>query len=355
MEFLAPLANADDYPKPTVFALAKKQLTDQKTQQQSRRVAPAGSVILATLDHARSGLFVIAKAMTNRVVWLPSYHCPALVEPFIAAGKQVEFYPVTEFLTPDFSFLTQHCKAEDALVGVRFFGFESAVKQLAQWCQQQNIFFIEDLAHAAFADEIHGDVAVTSLAKFFPVPAGGELLIKPLSEHIAPLSRELNKLASDNTQKITALLRRIIHKLGIKQATSYRYFLANNVTKNISRHNLCQINNADSQAIAQARIENYHYLVKQISSSPYGKVLLPILAEGEVPYVIPFLLNDVEGFTHIRQQGIQIYRWEELAPSSCSHSQKYRELLIQLPCHQDLSRADLDFISAVLVNKLPTH
>ncbi len=350
MEFLAPLANAGDYPKPTVFALAKNQLVDPNSQQQSRRIPPAGSVILATLDHARSGLFVIAKAMTNEVVWLPSYHCPALVEPFIAAGKQVEFYPLTEQLTPDYSFLQQHCNGNEALVGVRFFGFDSGVKQLAQWCQQQGIFFIEDLAHAAFADKIYGDVAVTSLIKFFPVQTGGELLVKSQSRHIASLNIELNKLATNNSQKIKSLLNRIIQKLGVKSSTNYRYFLANNVTKNISRSNLIQINRADSQAIAQARINNYHYLVNKISDSPYGKVLFPSLAEGEVPYMVPFLLNNIQGFTHIRQLGIQIYRWEELAPVQCHNSQEYRALLVQLPCHQDLSHADLNVISTVLLN-----
>ena len=80
-----------------------------------------------------------------------------------------------------------------------------------------------------------------------------------------------------------------------------------------------------------------------------GHLLMPDLEDHVTPYVVPFLLNNEAGFNYIRQQGIQIYRWEEIVPTTCVISNKYRSLLIQLPCHQDLTKQELDYIVAVLM------
>ena len=58
-----------------------------------------------------------------------------------------------------------------------YFGLENSVKQVLEVVRSHNCLVIEDLAHAALANELNGDYGVTSLQKFYPVTTGGELLI----------------------------------------------------------------------------------------------------------------------------------------------------------------------------------
>ncbi len=84
-----------------------------------------------------------------------------------------------------------------------------------------------------------------------------------------------------------------------------------------------------------------------LAYSPLGRLLWPQLPEHSAPYVVPFLLNDSSSFDLLRKRGLQVFRWEELAPTSCSVSLDYRNRLIQIPCHQDLTAADIQQIIQV--------
>ena len=96
--------------------------------------------------------------------------------------------------------------------------------------------------------------------------------------------------------------------------------------------------------IRNKRRENFEFIVKNINNPDVGNALFKQLETEDIPYVIPFLLEDEKFFFDLRKKGIQILRWEEVAVSDCSVSQDYRSRLIQIPCHQQLSTRQLTFI-----------
>jgi len=79
-----------------------------------------------------------------------------------------------------------------------------------------------------------------------------------------------------------------------------------------------------------------------------GRVLQTTLATDDVPYVLPFLLNNKDDFVKVRQAGVQCLRWEEAAITDCTISQDYRYRLIQLPCHHQLTTVDITAIIQIL-------
>jgi perosamine synthetase len=72
------------------------------------------------------------------------------------------------------------------------------------------------------------------------------------------------------------------------------------------------------------------------------------LEPNAVPYVFPFLLHDDDDFDYIREQGIQILRWEEFTPSDNKDVETLRERLIQIPCHQNLTFIELQKIITII-------
>lgn len=357
MQFSAPLADARNYPLPIIKALpTQRQLTNNG---EPRGLAPNIANRWIT-DHARSALYLLAKSLESKVIWVPTYHCPALIEPFLAANKQIKLYPLTATLLPDYEYLRQHHQPEEAVVGVRFFGFDCGISELADFCRNSHSLLIEDLAHAAFFDRLIGHAAVTSLVKFYPVKIGAELLLNESWPNADKVQRTYQKLPNNGLEKLNRFINKIANKIiRTNTKSQFRYFNLQSVSRNIPPDDLAIIHGSAQQDIIAKRRNNYQSLANGLKISALGEVLFTTLADNTVPYVLPFLLHgDIKksaaSFDFIRQQGIQIYRWEELAFSECQISQDYRHRLIQLPVHQDLTEQQLDFIIHVFTTHRDT-
>jgi dTDP-4-amino-4,6-dideoxygalactose transaminase len=90
-------------------------------------------------------------------------------------------------------------------------------------------------------------------------------------------------------------------------------------------------------------------LYQALKNSSTGQPFIKI-EQDTVPYVFPFLLNNSEDFHYIRSQGIQILRWEEFYPTNNHYIERYRTRLIQIPCHQGLTKQEINKI-ILIINK----
>lgn len=345
VQFLRPLADAKQFAEPKILALPVK-----------KRIVKGPTVLWTCFaghrlvyNRARSALFHIACVLDDATFWLPAYHCRSLVEPFLVAGKAVSFFPVTERLDPDIDYLLRHLSPGDVVTGIRYFGFDCGVRALADLCRDRGCLLIEDLAHAIFARRLYGDLAVTSLAKFYPIKSGGELCFPESSIYEGPLE-SLRELLPGRAQE---LARKALRKAypGVRQIASkepYRYFKPTEMSRNIRGVDGLLISRQAVGPLVARRRSNYGFLADSLRAASTGRPLFPDLPIDVAPYVFPFLLESESGFTHIRRKRIQIYRWEEMAMSDCEVSQTYRSRLVQLPCHQDLTSEQLECIVSVL-------
>ena len=152
-------------------------------------------------------------------------------------------------------------------------------------------------------------------------------------------------LIKENTYK-TSLLQ--------TEQSEYRYF--NPQHKHIKCLKVSEIivRLSNYKKIVRNRKKNYDLLYSKLRDSKVGQ---PILSRQEVdtPYVFPFLLNDEADFEYIRKQGIQILRWEEFYPVENTTIESYRTRLIQVPCHQNLSLEQLNYIVSVINKEKIQH
>lgn len=347
--FASPLADSSRFPKAEIRAAPS--LVARNAFQPSTLHRQELNAL--RVDHARTGIYLIARLLAPRRVWIPAYHCPAMVEPFVALGCEVAFYPIEGTLEPNLEFLDTHVRCNDALVGVRFFGFDTGIRELAAFCCAKGVVLIEDLAHAAFFDGMVGSFGVTSLVKFLPITVGGELLMSANAKDAQRLSSLYLDLPTPLFAKMRALIKKLAKRfrVGGSDKTCYRYFQSDRMHRAFTRYDEIILNNADFPAIRRKRRENYHYLASALSDSARGVVLFQSLPEQVVPYMLPFLLHTAETFDHLRRDGIQALRWEEMVPTNCEVSALYRERLVQLPIHQDLGRQQMNQIASVLVQR----
>lgn len=349
IEFTAPLANSVDYPKPLFLALPSS--PGQGVIE--TRAAPIGVGQTLMSTHARYALALIARAelKPGALVLLPAYHCPALVEPFVWAGCRVEFYPMSLDLSPDNHFLASKLVAAQAIVLVRFFGFDANIKESVAKAKQTGCLVIEDLAHAAFAEELHGDYGVTSLKKFYPVDDGAEIYVHQ-GRDITALKRAIAEHQKSSWQwymeyMASKLLRKIGTKLKLSlyNSSPFRYFYPEDFGNAVAHFRKTESCFQPGAGLIESRRRNYLAIQEKLENSTIGSPLFPLLEDNTAPYVFPFLLSDSRYFDPIRSAGIPLFRWEELALSGCDTSAQFRSRLIQIPCHQELSGSNLESIA----------
>ncbi|WP_306519021.1 DegT/DnrJ/EryC1/StrS family aminotransferase [Rheinheimera sp.] len=382
IEFSAPLADAKNYPAAVLKVNPNQPLAHStlfanpvlKNQKLQFFATGRGALFYAALRLKREG---------DNEVLLPAYHCPALVEPFIAAGYQIRFYPVQPDLKVDLSSLkslistkTSHCLL------VRYFGNAEGVADNLRWLSAQGIVTFDDCAHdlqSFITPTVVADAAICSIRKFIASHDGGALRLK-----VAPAAAEKTPVAVSWMVEGINLLKFLLSIFSaaittrpkphlcspmatVQQVASeatttraeipaanvvvkpegnepFRYLQHKDQEQSCYRLTQWQLTHINLSQVIQARQQHAAQLMKGLAGSPLGSLLWPQLPPACAPYVIPFLLNDKTGFDLLRKRGLQVLRWEELAVSDCTVSQDYRARLIQIPCHQDLNEDDIHYI-----------
>jgi len=123
------------------------------------------------------------KKQTSITVWVPDFFCNASLAPLRSMGVQLQFYPLTEQMAPDFDACRTIAEEShpDLFVLVHYFGKPSLAETAAVFCRENHTWLIEDAAHVlrpiAGIGE-YGDFVLYSPHKHLPVPDGAVLLVR---------------------------------------------------------------------------------------------------------------------------------------------------------------------------------
>lgn len=333
----------------------------------------------AAIWHALKGLGVGAG---DRVL-LPTYHCPTMVAPAIHAGAEPVFYPIT-LEGVDSGFLAKFdSRRVRALLVAHFFGRPIPLSRLREYCDSRGIALIEDCAHALFGTTdgkpvgAWGDFAVGSLTKFLPVPEAGCLASwrRPVRLGLSrqPLRAEL-KCAVD----VVELGARYERLRGLNTMLSLAFKLKNAIrrpaqavraldwvaddaadfTADFDTHYASSAPTHLSRLVARSvswrriqerRRSNYTAVAQALGEVPGLRVLYPDLPEHAAPYVLPVWVTDPDPkYRALRSAGCPVFRWEWLWPGTPllpgDEGLTWSRHVFQLPCHQDLTEEDLDWL-----------
>jgi len=372
IKFSKPLAYSKDYPAPEIKGLPSFRLSDFTF----KRVNYTSSSSFFSIN-GRSGLALIGQHLQLKkgdVILLPAYHCPALVEPFIWLGVTIRFYHLNKDLSVNIDDFAK--KIDDSVkvcLFVHYFGFTPDFSIIALLAKKNNIAIIEDCAHSFYSPFFNnkkntGDYSVVSCNKFFPCIDGS--IIYGFNDKSLTKKLKRPSLFSDfkvflNIFPLITRLIELIKKLVPKRSSvdgseredimdteedlmSFRYFDSREINQACSRISQFIVEHSKHKILKKKRQDNFRFLLSKLIDSSVGKPLFTVLPKDVVPYVFPFILNDSKSFDRLKNAGLSLFRWEELADSDCPISQAYRDCLVQIPCHQDLTEIEMDKIIAII-------
>ncbi len=323
-------------------------------------------------------------------VLVPTFHCPTMIAPIVDLGATPLFYPIDSEGAPNLAYLSRmQLGGVKALLAAHYFGFPRAMSDMRAFCDDHNFAFIEDCAHAMFGEaggrgvgEL-GDLSIGSLPKFLPVAEGGCLVRNAWSSvqlELQPSELMANLKACIDALEISSgwgrlpglntglgllfgakrLARRVQRSIQPEpkdamagESKTPSPFDFNFVPRRPPGIVNWVVAHSDLHRVVSARRRHYLDLLERLSSLCGARPLLPALEEHAVPYVFPLWVDDPEPrFRAARARGLPVFRWDWLWPSTPEIPgdegwQRARHVF-QLPCHQDLSRSDLDWMTATL-------
>lgn len=327
-------------------------------------------------------------------ILVPTYHCPTMVAPIVAAGAQPMFYPISPSGAPHLERMAAwDLSAVRGMIAAHYFGLPQSMKAVREFCDQRGIALIEDCAHAMFgtvdgqAIGTWGDYAIASLTKFFPVLEGGCLVS----------SRRRLCAASTRSRSLRHELRNVIDVLetavqfrrlpGLNGGLSALFSLKDRFRKrdkeggdgagdlvqmpDLVREGLASFEknspvwssptrgtrwlatHANRERIISLRRRNYQWLAQQLADIPGAHPLFPVLVEGCAPYVFPLMVeNPDDCYQRLRASGVPVFRWDWRWPDTPEEAgdagMLWSRQVFQIGCHQDLGLDDLD----AMVNKI---
>lgn len=359
----------------------------------ARTVLDAGAYRLVT-----SGRVAIALALREldlqpgQRVLVPAYHSASMVPPVLWRGAEPVFYRVHADASVDLDDLAARIDPRvRAVMVTHFFGFPQHMAPIRALCDARGIALIEDCAHCFIGERdgrpvgAWGDYAIASSMKFLPIYEGGALVSARHSlDNIVLRSAgagfeakvALNSLEKGFAYGRLAALRAALSlplraktalwgllkrrrggaASGLAPASSDSSFNFDPawVNKRSSLFARAMLKLAAPGRIASLRRSHYARLEEAVRGLPGVRPLHPRLPDGVCPWVFPLLADEPERlFAHLQRLGVPLTRfgtpqWQGVDAATCANSAMLARRVLALPCHQELTDAEVAWLAARL-------
>lgn len=340
----------------------------------------------AAVWHFARGRYALAAAYRAAGVGLsgallaPSYHCRSMLDPALALGGAVHFYALNGDLTPAMDSIRAGLAASNqirALIIPHYFGIEqpaAVMRELADMCSSLAIMLVEDCSHAwqvalrrAPASQAgSGHVVVASPYKFFACADGGTLWGNPAQLSIA---RPTRRTIVDEAKALKGMVGRSAvpalpaMRAGLANARGEEQVQFSDQPSGLYCRDLEDGASLASSRwvmrrtrlshVAQLRRRHYRAWADAVAGLRGGAALFSALAADCAPYMFPLLIAKPDPhFFELKQAGVPIWRWDEMAVSACPIAANYRLHLLHLPCHQGLNAAQMNWMTSIVAEVL---
>lgn len=318
-------------------------------------------------------------------VLVPAFHCRTVVEPVIQFGCKVIFYNVHRDGRVDFADIARKVDSQTkAIIAIHYFGMLQPVHRLRKFCQQYELFLIEDCAHILMGDidgdpiGSIGDISIFSWRKFFPLYDGGLLVRNTVASEANIKWEKLNlwfqlKIVKNLIEKfLHDMIRERKHislhsssfpvtpKIPIKQdenvhghvqvPTQEAEFDYSHVNWPMSRWSKAIIKKIDIPAVVQKRKENSRVLLSAIRSLPDIQPWVTMEEQSVCAWAFPIVTptrKDIH--SKLREKGIQAFTWSgvihpSLPLGNFPDAKFLYEHLVLLPNQQSLTLPELHYV-----------
>ena len=300
-------------------------------------------------SNARSGLYALTQVCHWHRIWLPSFVCNTVLQPFEKANIECNFYPVDRTLIADFTEVS--IEEGDAVLLISYFGVPTDASHYAL-LKAKGACVIEDLSQAVYlAPSKLADFSVYSLRKFFAVPDGG-VVISNGAEVNWPYASSTDQ--GDLMRGIEAIAGRSLFDAGLSNSKEWVSGFQETeaaFTVNLSPMSLFtraqMAGPIDIENDKAQRIKNFDYLLSELP-----EISLIQDRKGGVPLGFPIVTSNRDKVRKalFEQEIYPPIHWsiEGVVPAEFTESHKLSSQIMTIPCDGHYDLKDMQRIVAVL-------
>jgi dTDP-4-amino-4,6-dideoxygalactose transaminase len=333
---------------------------------------------------ARNAIYYLFKELVasnpKLTVLVPDYHSGNEVLAIQAAGATVHYFPTHRDMQLDPDEVRRLCEKHnpDVLYVIHYLGWAQPMPELVNLCRQRGMYLVEDCALALLSDldgqplGSFGDWSIFCLYKTLPVPNGAVLVQNTFHldglEHLplrhASRASVLGRAAELVVQRTRGRMSGVggalyAVKRGLGRAAGaldvHRTpvgdmgFDLTDVDLAMSRLSARMLDRLDFVDIRRTRLANFRRLSDALRGC--AQQALPDPGEGVCPLFFPVLVDDKHAVAiALQQRGVDALEfWNEGVEGDglevSADTRFLRAHVLELPIHQDLTDAHLDYIA----------
>lgn len=224
-----------------------------------------------------------------KTAYLPSYCCHTMIEPFLAHGIAVEFYPVV-FENGQLVQAMDPAKECDVVLAMDYFGFAGQRQPMPK-----RSVVIQDMTHSLFAEPHEADYLFASFRKWGAV-AGAAVASKKGQWNIeAPIEtnqayievrqkgyeRKYRFMSGETVDKQAFL--NIFAEAEALLEKDYHGYTADKKSIDAATH---------LQSCAKNRRANARYLLKGLKNVDFIQPMFSVMGDSDVPLFVPILVKN---------------------------------------------------------------
>lgn len=127
----------------------------------------------------RTSIDYVLEDITSNIrnVYMPSYCCESMLQPFLEKNIHVEYYDVVFNNDEGIKYIIDFNKECDVFFATSYFGFSNTTMDFAiDFFSRKNVIVIEDITHRLLNEQMYNNnshYCIASLRKWFSIPSGG--------------------------------------------------------------------------------------------------------------------------------------------------------------------------------------
>jgi len=280
------------------------------------------------------------KYLSPKKVYLPYYTCDAVLEPFIKADVQFEYYSINEKLEPE---TFPELVSDEYFLYIDYFGIKGNVIQNLIGIYGDKL--IIDNTHNFFWKTESNNWAFTSARKYFGIPDGAYLYSPVKISDDIPRFRDIS---------ISHHLNRLLgnQEIAFKQYVEYEKKLSSEVFR-VSEYSERILNNLDYENIAESRKSNFRELHNGLKK--YNTLSIEINPDA-IPFCYPFLPSKKILLQDLHKRKIFIPQYwkdvNERGSDGFEFEKDFSSRLLPLPMDHRYSRKEMLFVADVILSRL---
>jgi dTDP-4-amino-4,6-dideoxygalactose transaminase len=316
---------------------------------------------------ARQALIAGMRTLAPGSVLAPAFICDTAVEPLVATGTSIRFYPVRGDLSPDWEWLdANRAPGDSALMLVHYYGFPNDIERAVEYCRYAAISLIENCAHSFLSNHggtplgSTGDIVVFSYRKILPARTGAGLYSS--AGLVAP------NPAPNPANNVTWVLRQILKWTVFKSGSAKvrrnftgatteagRYERVTSAAIDPVSRRIMQRAANDLKDIRERRQLNYRTLLSLFDEVDGITFMRPDLGGGDCPWAMPIFVERRDDLLEtLETAGVGAWAWPHMptsvSPTLFANEHDLARRSVLLPIHQDLNPHHMRYIGRTVSN-----